>query len=82
MPDSERAKAEIVVSRGKIGTLLDPRNGRIVPWTPEMFDELDRCVMEAATVQETMRRIGVEHATLARGAMLRLRSFLALNKND
>ncbi len=72
----KRAEVSRVVSGPKVGNLLDPRNGRIVHWTPEMFAALDKCVVDAATISEMMRVIGVEHATLARGLALRLRQLL------
>lgn len=58
------------------GTLLRPKGGRPLIWTPELLQALEDCARRDMCVQAIERRLGVHDRTLVRGALICLQQRL------
>jgi hypothetical protein len=55
------------------GTLTRPLGGKPFLWNDDLLAELERCALADMPLTELQTRFAMEHRTLLRGALLRIR---------
>jgi hypothetical protein len=55
------------------GTLTKPLGGKPIIWDADLLQELERCALADMPLTELQARFQMEHRSLLRGALLRIR---------
>jgi hypothetical protein len=55
------------------GTLTKPLGGKPIRWNADLLQELERCALADMPLTELRTHFDMEHRTLLRGALLRIR---------
>jgi hypothetical protein len=61
------------------GTLTKPLGGKPIIWNDDLLAELERCALADMTLTELQARFQMEHRSLLRGALLRIRQLRGAN---